>query len=218
MSKPGYWMHETSGVLRPAVEAYLRDEPMTEAQIEATGARRCGDCSLCCKLLPNVALDKPAGQPCRFQRHGKGCKIYPNRPSECAIWSCRWLIAADETAGMRRPDRAHYVIDPLPDAIRMTNNETGEAQEFEALQIWIDPAFPATKDDPELRAYMLRMAQQTGMPSLLRWSNWVATAVFPPPLNADGEWHATPPQDCSTEFGRYSRLPAAWRDSLAKSP
>lgn len=35
---PGYWMYETSGVLRPAVEAYLRSEPMTGAQIAAMRA------------------------------------------------------------------------------------------------------------------------------------------------------------------------------------
>ena len=33
MTAPGYWMHETSGVLRPAVEAYLRGETMTPEQI-----------------------------------------------------------------------------------------------------------------------------------------------------------------------------------------
>lgn len=26
---PGYWMHETSGVLRPAIEAYLHGRPLT---------------------------------------------------------------------------------------------------------------------------------------------------------------------------------------------
>ena len=31
-------MHETSGVLRPAIEAYLRHEPMTPAQIAAMRA------------------------------------------------------------------------------------------------------------------------------------------------------------------------------------
>ncbi len=35
---PGYWMHETTGVLRPAVEAYLRDEPMTPEHIAAMRA------------------------------------------------------------------------------------------------------------------------------------------------------------------------------------
>lgn len=35
---PGYWMNETIGVLRPAVEAYLRGEPMTDAQLGAMRA------------------------------------------------------------------------------------------------------------------------------------------------------------------------------------
>lgn len=35
---PGFWMHETSGVLRPAVEAYLGGEPMTPEHIAAMRA------------------------------------------------------------------------------------------------------------------------------------------------------------------------------------
>ena len=35
---PGYWMHETSGVLRPAVEAYLNAAPMTPQMIAAMRA------------------------------------------------------------------------------------------------------------------------------------------------------------------------------------
>jgi hypothetical protein len=35
---PGFWMYETSGVLRPAVEAYLNRQPMTDAQIGAMRA------------------------------------------------------------------------------------------------------------------------------------------------------------------------------------
>jgi hypothetical protein len=38
MSEPGYWMYETSGVLRPAVEAYLLGEAMTGEQIAAMRA------------------------------------------------------------------------------------------------------------------------------------------------------------------------------------
>jgi hypothetical protein len=30
---PGYWMHETSGALRPVIEDYLHHRPMTDAQI-----------------------------------------------------------------------------------------------------------------------------------------------------------------------------------------
>lgn len=189
----------------------------TSIDFEATSSRRCGDCSLCCKLLPNVALDKPAGKACRFQRHGKGCTVYSRRPQECRVWSCRWLASGEETVGMRRPDRSHYVIDALTDTIRLNNNETGDQQEVEALQVWIDPAFPTAKDDPELRAYMLKMATEHGMPTLLRWSNRIATAIFPPPLNADGAWHEAT-TECTAGFGHFSRLPAEWRASLDKSP
>lgn len=35
---PAYWMNETSGVLRPAVEAYLAGGAMTAAQIRAMRA------------------------------------------------------------------------------------------------------------------------------------------------------------------------------------
>jgi hypothetical protein len=35
---PGFWQNETSGVLRPAVEAYLFGDPMTVMQIAAMRA------------------------------------------------------------------------------------------------------------------------------------------------------------------------------------
>lgn len=38
MNAPGYWMNERSGVLRPAVEAYLNGKPMTDEQIAAMRA------------------------------------------------------------------------------------------------------------------------------------------------------------------------------------
>lgn len=38
MSAPGFWMHETSGVLRPAVEAYLTGATMRPDQIAAMRA------------------------------------------------------------------------------------------------------------------------------------------------------------------------------------
>ena len=38
--------------------------------------RRCGDCQLCCKLLPVRELSKGASERCRHQRVGKGCTVY----------------------------------------------------------------------------------------------------------------------------------------------
>jgi hypothetical protein len=35
---PGYWINETSGVLRPAIVAYLREQPLSEAHVSAIRA------------------------------------------------------------------------------------------------------------------------------------------------------------------------------------
>lgn len=65
--------------------------------------RQCGDCQLCCKLLPVQSLGKEAGQRCKHQRHSKGCAVYAQleRVSpECRLWNCRWLVEND-TADLR---------------------------------------------------------------------------------------------------------------------
>jgi hypothetical protein len=38
MSQPGYWMYETSGVLRPAIKAYLARDELTPDEIAAIRA------------------------------------------------------------------------------------------------------------------------------------------------------------------------------------
>jgi hypothetical protein len=38
MNVPGYWMYETSGVLRPAIENYLNNRPMSPENIAAMRA------------------------------------------------------------------------------------------------------------------------------------------------------------------------------------
>ena len=76
--------------------------------------RQCGDCQLCCKLLPVPPLEKKAGQRCQHQKFGKGCTVYHSRagmPMECSIWNCRWLVN-DDADELSRPDRVHYVIRP----------------------------------------------------------------------------------------------------------
>jgi hypothetical protein len=37
-SRPGYWMNETSGVLRPAIEGYLHGRPLSHSDIAAIRA------------------------------------------------------------------------------------------------------------------------------------------------------------------------------------
>src|SRR5262245_37028912 len=102
---------------------------MTDVKITMTDpTRHCGECTLCCKLLPVHGgplingirmpsdLDKPAGERCKYQRHGKGCTVYKSykMPTCCRVWNCRWLVN-DDTQDQSRPDRSHLVIDIVPD-------------------------------------------------------------------------------------------------------
>lgn len=116
--------------------------------------RRCGECTLCCKLLPVRELGKGANERCRFQSH-KGCRVYhqPRKgfPVSCSLWNCRWLVDP-ETTKLRRPDRSHYVVDIMPDLVRVDNNDTGESQEISVVVVWVDRAFPDAWRDPELLA------------------------------------------------------------------
>ena len=119
--------------------------------------RQCGDCQLCCKLLPVKTLAKGAGVRCGHQRAHKGCAVYrrPGMPAECALWVCRWLIN-DDAAVLRRPDRAHYVIDVVPDFVTLQEDETGKVQHIQVVQVWVDPGFPDAHRDPALRAWLNR--------------------------------------------------------------
>ena len=148
--------------------------------------RQCGECTLCCKLVPVNELHKNAGERCKHQRH-TGCAIYAKRPMSCAIWTCRWL-SDDDTADLRRPDRSHYVIDLVPDFIQITDNETGKVQDVPVIQVWMDPRYPDAHEDPELRAYLERRARE-GYVALVRTGAHEAFTIFAPPMVSDHEWH-----------------------------
>jgi hypothetical protein len=148
--------------------------------------RNCGDCGLCCKLLPIPPLNKPAGVRCQHSRHHKGCTIYKGRPTACRTWSCRWL-ADPLTAGMPRPDRCHYVIDMSYDHITQMMPD-GSKKQISSLQVWVDPAFPEAHRAPELRAFMLMMAEKWGVVTTVRFSSRKAVIVVAPPHNSNGEW------------------------------
>jgi hypothetical protein len=152
--------------------------------------RVCGQCQLCCKLLPvpGPPLFKLAGVKCRHQKHGKGCMIYASRPTACRVFACRWL-ADRETAGMPRPDRAHYVIDVASDYVEAVEEATGKRTRIGVVQVWIDPAYPDAYRTPELTAYMLHIATTYRMATIIRQNSREAFTVFPPPLSSDGQWH-----------------------------
>lgn len=155
--------------------------------------RTCGDCQLCCKLLPMKEgaekelygmrdelfkrklitaqafrgmpdFNKAAGCKCPHQKHGVGCTVYRKRPLGCQLWQCRWLANAD-TEDQHRPDRCHYVIDMTPDYVT-----TNDGHVIQVLQIWVDPHHRDAYKDPALRRYLARRAEE-GYAALIRWNN-----------------------------------------------
>jgi hypothetical protein len=151
--------------------------------------RKCGDCQLCCKLLP-IRNFKPGNKRCKHQRHGKGCAVYhrPGMPRDCAIWNCRWLCG-DDTADLSRPDRAHYVIDIMPDYVRWVDNATGNEGAVEVVQVWCDPGYPdAALRDPHFRNYVERLGAK-GKAALLRYPDGSGITLVPPQMSSDGQWH-----------------------------
>ena len=71
--------------------------------------RRCGACTLCCKILRIEELAKPKGTWCRHCEAGGGCKIYEQRPSECKKFLCGFLTAT-ELSEEWRPSKCKIVL------------------------------------------------------------------------------------------------------------
>jgi hypothetical protein len=141
--------------------------------------------------VPVKEIGKPGGKRCEHQRHGRGCAIYgkPERPPSCSLWSCRWLCQPEETAAMSRPDRAHYVVDLVPDFVVLNSAPpSNEKINIQVVQIWLDPKHPEAWREPALLAYLERQGKK-GVAALMRLGEAEAFAVFPPSMAADGGWH-----------------------------
>lgn len=182
---------------------------------DPANVRQCGECQLCCKLLPISAqsraqvteaiphmidaglaspdefdgmlpeFDKPAGARCPHQRHHKGCTVYARRPFGCRTWNCRWLV--NEAGATRRPDRAHYVIDIMPDFITLVPGEGAAPVNVEIIQIWLDPDYPDAHRDPALRAYLAEQGEH-GKAALIRFNSSRAFVLIPPAMNEQRRW------------------------------
>jgi hypothetical protein len=123
---------------------------------------------------------KPADERCRYQKHGKGCAVYARRPLGCRLWNCRWLV--NDAGETRRPDRTHYVIDIMPDVIRMVPNDDGDGPpvEITVIVVWCDPNYPDAHRDPALRDYLKDKAEKEGIGALIRFSESEGMGLLAP--------------------------------------
>jgi|UPI00068FD170 hypothetical protein len=152
--------------------------------------RNCGDCQLCCKLLPVREIGKLANtRCCQYQKHGKGCGVYNDttrmRPS-CKLWNCRWLVE-DRTENLRGPDWTGYVIDMMPDFV--TLDLGGEQNHIPVVQAWVDPARPNEwRRDKDFWNYLAKLGEEERMAALIRNGSNDAIFIAPPAMNERGTW------------------------------
>jgi hypothetical protein len=148
--------------------------------------RECGDCTICCKLVPVKEIEKPANTKCQYQRQIKGCLVYHDHrmPLSCRVWNCRWLVNND-TNDLARPDRSHYVIDIMPDFVIAVEN--GRQIPIQTVQIWVDPKHPDAHQDPRLRQYLLRRGEE-GIVGQIRYNSDDAIIIIPPNMNIEKKW------------------------------
>ena len=103
------------------------DMSKVAAPTEPLPGRSCGGCTLCCKVLGVLALEKPRGTWCPHCERGVGCRIYESRPGECRSFLCGWLVS-DRFGPEWKPERSKIVI---------TVTRDGNGFEFQC-----DPGFP----------------------------------------------------------------------------
>ena len=124
--------------------------------------RQCGDCTLCCKLIPVKELDKPRSVWCQHCEPGKGCMIYEKRPEECRNWSCQWLYDGEMPEEIQ-PHKVKCVFDTLLDHVRVENNEWRPV-----FQLWVDPSYPAAYRQKRIRDQVERLGALYGCPTVAR--------------------------------------------------
>lgn len=74
----------------------------------------CNTCTLCCKLMSVIELNKPRCVWCKHIASNKNsCTIYEERPEGCKEWTCGWFSSQRSAIPLpaeMRPDRSHVVI------------------------------------------------------------------------------------------------------------
>ena len=80
-------------------------------------SKSCDECGLCCKLMGVHALDKPPSKWCVHFRRASGCGIYHDRPTDCRVFSCLWLLADNRLGDEWKPSVAGFLMH--------TNADTG---------------------------------------------------------------------------------------------
>jgi hypothetical protein len=90
----------------------IEDAKMTIVKEHVDG-RSCGTCAMCCKVYDVPEVNKIGRNWCNNFKHGKGCEIYAERPSQCRQFFCNWMI--HEGLGPEwKPEHCKFVMTTNP--------------------------------------------------------------------------------------------------------
>ncbi len=120
--------------------------------VMAYRTQTCEDCTLCCKLLGVVELDKPVNQFCAYCPDGKGgCGRYATRPKTCKDFECGYLTAPLPIEF--RPDNVHIIV-------------TGEDKKLRVQFIHVDPDYPNAPNSPHGKS-LIGLLRRYGFPDIV---------------------------------------------------
>jgi uncharacterized protein len=125
---------------------YPGDNCNPQATPPVVPGKSCGTCTKCCTVLAIPELDKPAWQDCRHVAAGRGCTIYPDRPSACRKFVCGWLLDPNMGADLK-PENCHVVFFQL------------NAQNIVAT---CDADHPGAWREPNVMAFLHSLARSAG--------------------------------------------------------
>lgn len=181
--------------------------------------RQCGDCTLCCKLLPmkrdSYSREQVAEAVVAMVQHGlataesfRGMMPDLDKPAGercphqglhgCKVYArrpfgCRYWncrwLVNNDTGDLRRPDRSRYVIDIMPDFVTMDPGDGSPPVNAEVVQIWVDPKRPDVWREDPALLAYIERRAREGILTLIRFDHTNAITVFAPPLSSDGQWH-----------------------------
>lgn len=106
--------------------------------------RKCGKCTACCTVIGVSSLEKPPNSVCEHEC-GKGCRIYTERPEQCASYTCLWLEGWLESR--HKPHRFGLIFD------RMLKGEGGDVWD-EIPFVVVRPVRPNAHKSREARVVL----------------------------------------------------------------
>ena len=97
-----------------------------------TAVNECGDCTLCCTLLPIKALGKPANMTC--VHCDRGCSIHESKPFECHSFDCSWRQSGVDNDDLR-PDKCGVVFEKTDKSTVFGNVSPGGVSNLARRQV-----------------------------------------------------------------------------------